>query len=51
MTALYVLFAEVFLYREIPLRRLPGITREAMVMVGGASYSYGIVHSLLYSYE
>ncbi|HEX5676430.1 MAG TPA: TRAP transporter large permease subunit, partial [Alcanivorax sp.] len=35
VTALYVLFAEVFLYREIPLRRLPGITREAMVMVGG----------------
>ncbi|WP_101676349.1 TRAP transporter large permease [Alloalcanivorax mobilis] len=35
VTALYVLIAEVFLYREIPLRRLPGITREAMVMVGG----------------
>ncbi len=35
VTALYVLFAEVFLYREIPMRRLPGITREAMVMVGG----------------
>lgn len=35
VTVLYVLIAEVFLYREIPLRRLPGITREAMVMVGG----------------
>ncbi|ARB46650.1 TRAP transporter large permease [Alloalcanivorax xenomutans] len=35
VTALYVLLAEVVLYREIPLRRLPGLTREAMVMVGG----------------
>ncbi|MCU5786306.1 TRAP transporter large permease [Alloalcanivorax marinus] len=35
VTALYVLIVEVWLYREIPLRRLPGITREAMVMVGG----------------
>ena len=35
VTALHVLLAEVVLYREIPLRRLPGLTREAMVMVGG----------------
>ena len=35
MTALYVLFAEVVLYREISLRRLPAVMVESMVMVGG----------------
>lgn len=35
VTALYVLLVEVVLYREIPLRKLPGIMRESMVMVGG----------------
>ena len=35
VTALYVLVAEVFLYREISLRRLPGIMRDSMIMVGG----------------
>ena len=35
VTALYVLLAEVVLYREIPLKKLPGIMRESMVMVGG----------------
>ncbi|MDX1805249.1 MAG: TRAP transporter large permease subunit, partial [Alcanivorax sp.] len=35
VTALYVLIAEVFLYREIPVRKLPGIMRESMIMVGG----------------
>ncbi|MGJ3257832.1 MAG: TRAP transporter large permease subunit, partial [Alcanivorax sp.] len=35
VTALYVLVAEVFLYREITLRRLPGIMRDSMIMVGG----------------
>src|SRR5690606_36121630 len=35
VTALYVLIVEVFLYREISLKRLPGIMRESMVMVGG----------------
>ncbi|ROS01490.1 tripartite ATP-independent transporter DctM subunit [Sinobacterium caligoides] len=32
---LYVLLVEVVLYREIPLRRLPQIIRQAMTMVGG----------------
>jgi tripartite ATP-independent transporter DctM subunit len=32
---MYVLVVEVFLYREISLRKLPSIMRESMVMVGG----------------
>ncbi|MQX54551.1 TRAP transporter large permease [Alcanivorax sediminis] len=35
VTALYVLVAEVFLYREISLRKLPSIMRDSMIMVGG----------------
>jgi tripartite ATP-independent transporter DctM subunit len=35
VTAVYVLVAEVLIYREIPLRRLPEIMRDSMVLVGG----------------
>ncbi len=35
VTALYVLVAEVFLYKEISLRNLPSIMRDSMIMVGG----------------
>ncbi|MCK0155130.1 TRAP transporter large permease subunit [Alcanivorax sp. S6407] len=35
VTALYVLVAEVFLYKEITLRKLPAIMRDSMIMVGG----------------
>lgn len=35
ITVLYVLVVEVGIRREIPLRELPRIAREAMVMVGG----------------
>ncbi len=42
MTALYVLFAEVVLYREISLRRLPGVMVESMVMVGGILLILGV---------
>ncbi|MGD8930477.1 MAG: TRAP transporter large permease subunit, partial [Lysobacterales bacterium] len=35
VTALYVLVVEVAILREIPLRRLPQIMRESMVLVGG----------------
>lgn len=42
VTALYVLIAEVFLYRDIPLRKLPGIMRESMVMVGGILLILGV---------
>ena len=34
ITLLYVLIAEVLLYREIGWRQLPGIFRESMVLVG-----------------
>ncbi|NKC01607.1 MAG: TRAP transporter large permease subunit [Pseudomonadales bacterium] len=42
VTASYVILAEVFLYREISLRRLPGIMVESMVMVGGILLILGI---------
>lgn len=35
LTALYALVVEVFIYRDIPLRRLPEIAAESMTLVGG----------------
>jgi tripartite ATP-independent transporter DctM subunit len=35
MTAMYALIVEVFVYRDIPLRKLPGIVAESMMLVGG----------------
>jgi tripartite ATP-independent transporter DctM subunit len=35
VTALYVLVVDVVILREIPLRKLPGVMRESMVLVGG----------------
>jgi tripartite ATP-independent transporter DctM subunit len=35
VTALYALIVEVFVYRDISLRRLPSIIRESMILVGG----------------
>jgi tripartite ATP-independent transporter DctM subunit len=35
VTAVYVLVVEVFVHREIPLRELPRIMRESMLLVGG----------------
>jgi len=35
VTALYVLIVDVVILREIPLRKLPSIMRESMVLVGG----------------
>lgn len=35
VTALYVLIVEVFILREISLKKLPGIMRSSMVLVGG----------------
>lgn len=35
VTAVYVLVVEVFVYREISIRKLPAIMREAMALVGG----------------
>jgi C4-dicarboxylate transporter DctM subunit len=34
-TAFYAFVVEVFLYRDIPLRRLPAVATEGMVLVGG----------------
>lgn len=42
VTALYALVVEVFVYRDIPLRKLPRIMRDAMVMVGGVLIIMGM---------
>ncbi len=42
VTALYVLVTEVFILREIPLHKLPGIMRSSMVLVGGILIILGI---------
>lgn len=42
ITATYVVVVEVFIYREIALRQLPGIMRDAMVMVGGILLILGV---------
>ncbi len=34
VTAIYAFIVEVFIYRDIPLRRLPAIAAEAMTLVG-----------------
>ncbi|MFV1997682.1 MAG: TRAP transporter large permease [Acidiferrobacterales bacterium] len=34
VTALYVLLVEIFVRKEIGLKRLPGVTRDSMVLVG-----------------
>ncbi len=35
ITACYALIVEVFIYRDIPVRRLPEIVKESMILVGG----------------
>jgi tripartite ATP-independent transporter DctM subunit len=35
VTALYVLIVDVVILREIPLRKLPAVMRESMMLVGG----------------
>ena len=35
VTALYVLIVDVAILREIPLRKLPAVMRDSMVLVGG----------------
>ena len=35
VTVVYVLIVEMLIYREIPFKRLPGVMRESMVLVGG----------------
>jgi len=42
ITALYVILAEVFLYREVSLKQLPKVMIESMVMVGGILLILGV---------
>ncbi len=42
VTAIYVLTVEVLIHREIPLRELPRVIREAMTMVGGVLVILGV---------
>lgn len=42
ITAAYVLVVEVFIYREIPLRRLTLIVRDTVVLVGGVLLILGM---------
>ena len=42
LTVLYVLIAEMALYREVSLKALPGIVRESMVMVGSILLILGV---------
>jgi tripartite ATP-independent transporter DctM subunit len=35
VTVVYVVIVEMLIYREIPVKRLPGVMRESMVLVGG----------------
>ena len=42
VTAFYVMVVEILIYREIPLRQLPRIMRESMVLVGGILAILGV---------
>lgn len=42
VTAFYVLVVEVFIHREVTLRELPRVIREAMIMVGGILLILGV---------
>ncbi|WP_126456800.1 TRAP transporter large permease [Sulfuriflexus mobilis] len=42
VTALYVLIVEVGIYREVSLRKLPGVMRDAMVLVGAILIILGL---------
>ena len=42
VTAFYVLIVEVFIHREITLRKLPDVMRESMLMVGGILIILGL---------
>jgi tripartite ATP-independent transporter DctM subunit len=42
VTAIYVLVVEVGIYREIPIKKLPRVMRDSMVMVGGILLILGV---------
>src|SRR5262249_28876893 len=51
LTALYALIVEVFIYRDIPIRKLPEIFAESVSLVGGILViimcSFGFVNYLI----
>ncbi len=51
ITAVYVLVVEVFIYRDVPIRRVPEIMAESMTLVGGILViimcSFGFVNYLI----
>ena len=51
ITALYALIVEVFVYKDIPVRKLPGIFAESVALVGGILViimcSFGFVNYLI----
>jgi len=42
VTVVYVFIVEVLIYRDIPLRQLPGVMRDSMVLVGGILIILGV---------
>jgi len=42
VTVVYVFIVEVLIYRDIPLRRLPGVMRDSMILVGGILIILGV---------
>ena len=42
VTVVYVFIVEVLIYRDIPLRRLPSVMRDSMVLVGGILIILGV---------
>jgi tripartite ATP-independent transporter DctM subunit len=42
VTVVYVFVVEVLIYRDIELRRLPGVMRDSMVLVGGILIILGV---------
>jgi len=42
VTALYVLVIDIFVLREVSLRKLPSIVRESMILVGGIMMILGV---------
>jgi len=42
VTVVYVFIVEVLIYRDIPLRRIPGVMRDSMVLVGGILIILGV---------
>ena len=42
VTVIYVFVVEVLIYRDIPLRRVPGVMRDSMVLVGGILIILGV---------